>query len=97
MIPCAVHRTHSPEPLGVVVHHIQPRAMGGPDVETNRVTVCPTGHLNIHRLLDDLLASDGKRMRRGGTHAERDLARAGWAAWVKAGKPGHPVYEVEAP
>lgn len=97
MTDCAVHRTHTPKPLGVVVHHVQPKAMGGPDVEANRVTVCPTGHLNIHRLLDDLLASDGKTMRRGGTRLERSLARRGYDEWIAAGKPGRPVFEVEAP
>lgn len=92
---CQVHRSHSPRPLGLVVHHVQPRAMGGPDEPANRVTVCDTGHRNIHRLLDDLL--HGGPMRRGGTPAERALAQRGYAEWIAAGKPGHPVYELEHP
>jgi hypothetical protein len=94
---CAVHRTHVPRPLRTVPHHIQPLAMGGADTPDNRVQVCDTGHYSIHRLLDDLLASDGHTMRRGGTALERSLARRGYAEWVAAGKPGRPVYEVEAP
>lgn len=92
MTECQVHKTHVPKPLGVVVHHIQPRAMLGPDADSNRVTICDSGHRNIHRLLDDLL--HGGPMRRGGTRTERKLAQQGYDAWVAAGKPGHPVYEV---
>ncbi|MGZ6836787.1 MAG: HNH endonuclease signature motif containing protein [Blastococcus sp.] len=95
MSDCQVHKSHRPEPLGQVVHHIQPRAMGGPDVDANRVTVCPTGHLNIHRLLDDLL--HGAPMRAGGSRKERALAVQGYDAWTAAGKPGHPVYEAGHP
>lgn len=92
---CVVHRTHNPQPLRTVLHHIQPLAMAGANDPANEVEICDTGHYNVHRLLGDLIRSDGAAMRKGGTHAERDLARAGWAAWVKAGKPGHPVFELE--
>lgn len=92
---CQVHGSHYPTPLRVVVHHLQPQAMGGLTTPENTVTVCDTGHFNVHRLLDDLL--HGVPMRKGGTRQERQLAQQGYDAWVAAGKPGHPVYEVGHP
>lgn len=91
---CVVHDTHRPRPLGTVVHHIQPKSAGGPDIPSNRVEICDTGHRNVHRLLDDLWSTG--RMRRGGTPEERRLAQEGFDAWVAAGKPGHPVYELHS-
>lgn len=88
---CDVHGYHYPKPLRVVVHHVQPLAMGGLDVDTNKVNVCDTGHYNIHRCLDDLL--HGVAMQ-AGTRKERDLAQQGYDEWVAAGKPGKPVYEL---
>lgn len=89
---CTVHGKHIPRPLRTVWHHIQPLAMGGPDEPANKVEICDTGHYDVHRLLGDLIR-DGA-MRRGGTHQERLLARQGYTAWVTAGKPGQPVYEL---
>jgi len=94
MSACQVHAYHWPKPLRTVVHHLQPLAMDGPDVASNRVTVCDTGHFNIHRCLDDLLKTEPFS---GGTRKERDFAKQGFDAWVAAGKPGHPVYEIEEP
>jgi hypothetical protein len=97
---CAVHGYHWPKPIGVVVHHIQPLAAGGPDVAANRVTICPTGHLNVHRLLDLLWRTspaDPDAIKGKGTRKERALARQGFDAWVTAGKPGHPVFESSKP
>jgi hypothetical protein len=65
--------------------------MGGSDTPENKVAVCDTGHYNIHRLLEDL-GLMGK-MRRGGTRTERKYAQQGYDAWVKAGRPGHMVFE----
>ena len=93
---CDVHGYHSPKPLRIVPHHIQPLGMNGPDVPANRVNTCDTGHFNIHRLLDDLL-HDGLMRVRGGTRRERQLARQGFDAWVATGRPGHPVYQLEQP
>ena len=92
---CQVHNTHEPRPLRLVDHHIQPLGMGGADAPANRVAVCDTGHYNIHRLLDDLIRSNGASMRRGGGHTERALAQAGYDQWAAAGFPGRPVYEIE--
>lgn len=88
---CQVHAYHWPRPLRTVVHHIQPLAMGGQDVPANRVPVCDTGHYNVHRLLDVLLHGATPT---GGTRKERALARQGYDAWIAAGKPGTPVFEL---
>lgn len=92
MTTCQVHRVHRPRPLRTVWHHIQPLAMHGDDIDSNKVAVCDTGHFDIHRLLGDLIRAGV--MRRGGTRTERALARRGYDAWVAAGKPGRPVYEM---
>lgn len=90
---CTVHLTHRPRALRLDVHHILPLAMGGTDALDNRVNVCPTGHVNIHRLMSLLIK--GLPLGRLGTHRERQLARHGYDAWVARGKPGRPVYALE--
>src|SRR3954463_14860859 len=90
---CEVHGSHRPNPLRLVVHHIQPLGMGGPDVASNKVVVCDTGHYNIHRLMGYLLK--GQALPKGlGTRKERVLANQGYRLWITAGKPGRPVYEL---
>lgn len=84
---CLVHRTHTPRPLLLHVHHVQPQGMGGPDIETNRVTICPTGHFNVHTVMAALVF--GHPVPKS-TRNERDLAQAGFDAWVAAGRPGNP-------
>jgi hypothetical protein len=49
---CYLHKTHSPEPLNAAIHHVLPKSWGGPDVESNKVTICPTGHENVHTILN---------------------------------------------
>lgn len=88
---CQVHGYHWPPAPYTVTHHVWPKGMGGPDINSNKVVVCPTGHLNIHRCLDDLL--HGLPMRRG-TRKERAYAQQGYDSWVAAGKPGKPVFEL---
>jgi hypothetical protein len=63
--------------------------MGGPDQPGNRVAVCGTGHDNIHTDLRALCAA-GDRAVLSGTRREQALARAGYDAWVAAGRPGTP-------
>lgn len=46
---CAVHKHRSYVPLDV--HHVWPLGMGGPDVESNKIHVCPTGHREIHEFM----------------------------------------------
>lgn len=61
--------------------------MGGPNVPANKVTVCPTGHFNIHAILAALVF--GKPAPKA-TRSETDLARRGYEAWLAASKPGNP-------
>jgi hypothetical protein len=84
---CHVHGSHRPAPLLLHVHHVQPLGMGGPDVETNKVTVCPTGHFNIHTVLAALVF--GHPVPKS-TQNERHLAEVGYEMWAGAGKPGNP-------
>lgn len=89
---CEVHKYHWPKPIRIVTHEILPQAMGGLVIPDNQIDTCDTGHYNIHRLLGMLI----KDLARGtlGTKYERKLALDGYRAWVNAGKPGRPVFEM---
>lgn len=92
---CQVHGPdyeHRPRPLRLVLHHVWPLGMGGPDTPDNWIVTCDTGHYNMHRLLGDLLRS--QTMRTYGTDNERAMALRAYRKWIEAGKPGSPVYEV---
>lgn len=49
---CYLHLSHSPAPLNAAVHHVLPKSWGGPDTLDNKVTLCPTGHENVHTVLN---------------------------------------------
>lgn len=74
---CKVHRSHRPWVSDPEIHHIEPLGMGGEDVRTNVVTVCPTGHTNLHNLLRIALRHGGSvkkvpwKIRRKYSFAER--------------------------
>ena len=80
--PCQVHAKHHPQDHLRHRHHVWPLGKGGPDEEANIVAVCPTGHTNIHILLDLLLGSrDGTvpwTERRRFTTGERRYADLGY-------------------
>jgi len=84
---CWLHKVHRPAPLSLVVHHAQPRGMGGADSAENRYRVCDTGHRNVHVILSAFVFG---RPVVGGSRGERKLARIGYDAWVAAGRPGNP-------
>lgn len=48
---CECRADHRPAPLDGEWHHIWPLGMGGPDVVSNRVFLCPTAHTNVHAIL----------------------------------------------
>lgn len=52
---CHCQAQHRPEPLELERHHVWPLGMGGPDVESNVVWVCPTTHTNTHELLRHMM------------------------------------------
>jgi hypothetical protein len=86
---CALHRFHRPTPLRLVVHHVWPVGMGGPNRAVNREIVCDTGHANVHELLAALVA--GEATGRRGTAKERAMAQLGYDRWVEAGRPSGPT------
>jgi hypothetical protein len=53
--PCALHKYHAPEGMRRVVHHVWPKAWGGPESRNNVLPVCFTGHDDIHLILDEYL------------------------------------------
>lgn len=83
---CQLHKTHaSAEPLTLDVHHVWPLAMGGPDTAGNKVSICQTGHRNIHHLIHLMIRN--LPLPKAHVH-EKKLAQAGIAQWEAAGKPG---------
>jgi hypothetical protein len=81
---CAAHKHREDVPLEV--HHVHPVGDGGPNVKTNRVSVCSNAHGAIHDLLDKGRKVAGGpnalpwlvRIRYG--RGVRKLAQAGWDA-----------------
>lgn len=83
---CQVHKEHSPRSHINHRHHIWPLGEGGPDTPRNRVIVCPTGHSNIHALLDLYRRNNGPPSSasiRRFTHQERVYAATGWECMVR--------------
>jgi hypothetical protein len=80
---CTVHAAHRPHVSMPDVHHIWPKGWGGPDIPSNTVVVCPTGHRNVHELLNAWVRSQGRppiEIERHYALSERRLAEAGWTA-----------------
>lgn len=79
--PCAIHSKHIPETHLNERHHVWPLGEGGPNIEDNLITLCATGHNNVHELLKLYKLhraappySELRRFSRG----ERQLAALGW-------------------
>lgn len=57
--PCVLHRTHSPRPWIDDMHHVVleswTKALGLP--ESRLVSLCPTGHVNVHAAVRDRIAA----------------------------------------
>lgn len=78
---CQVHKKHLPNSHINHRHHIYPLGHGGPDIEDNIVIVCPTGHSNIHDLLNTYLMLMGRvpyETLRRYTYGERNIAELGY-------------------
>ncbi len=79
--PCTLHTTHTPSSHINHEHHVWPKGHGGPDVDENKVVICPTGHYNTHRLLEEYLARRGDvpySVVRQFAKGERRLAKLGY-------------------
>lgn len=89
---CRVHHSHAPEPKVFHRHHVVPRSWGGGSGET--VDVCPTGHYNVHHLIDAYVRAGGDPgwdVRKHYGPFERSLAERAWE-----GRPDdHPPLTLE--
>lgn len=56
---CACVAEHRPSPLELNLHHILPLGMGGLDVPSNTVWLCPTGHGSVHEILREICRRGG--------------------------------------
>lgn len=84
---CAAHAEHRPRCASVDLHHVWPVGMGGPDVPSNWVILCPTGHRNVHRLLAAYVRlgyTPSWDVRQRYHPAERELAWQGYTAQLVA-------------
>lgn len=75
----------SAKPLRGCVHHVWPRGAGGPDIAANRITICETGHSNLHTIM---WAMVNDRPVPECTRLELHYATLGVQQWIDAGKPG---------
>ena len=83
---CVVHGSHWPVPLRTVKHHILPLEFGGPNVASNLVLTCDTGHYNIHTVLNALLKGETPPK---STRKERAYAQQGYDAIQAKVGPGY--------
>ncbi len=85
--PCQVHSgLHVPASHLNHKHHVWPLSLGGPDSRTNQVIVCPTGHYNIHALLDEYVTLRGEvpwSVIRRYAFGERKYAKLGYECYVR--------------
>lgn len=95
MIPtCSVHDYHSPRPQLLDLHHVIPVSWGGAVGLSNETHICPTGHRNVHALLDAWVAAKGEpswEIRRSYGLRERDLAAAGYSEAISLGLVPRPT------
>jgi hypothetical protein len=86
---CRCVTVHSPVAYVPTRHHIVPQSWGGPTIDSNLVTLCPSSHTAVHRLLDDYVRVGGdpgwETRRHFGEHV-RDLAQHAWDH-----RPEHPT------
>jgi hypothetical protein len=86
---CQHHALHRPSlkrldgRYTVDLHHIWPLGHGGPNTKANTTHICPSGHVRVHELLEQLLRAGGElpwAVLRHYGQAERQLARRGFEA-----------------
>lgn len=87
---CHVHLGHHPAPQNVARHHIVPTSWDGPDEVSNLIDICPTGHENVHTLLNHYVREGGTppwRVRFRFSVVERRLAAIAWSNRPKDRRP----------
>jgi len=80
---CQISKTHRPEPLRFVWHHVMPHEAGGPTTPENLAQLCDSCHYSTHRLLWHL--AKGLDLGPVPRQAQLRLARRGYAACQRAG------------
>ena len=80
---CQISKTHRPEPLRFVWHHIWPKETGGPTTRENLASLCDSCHYSVHRLLWHL--ARGEPLGIVPRRAQLELARQGYVACQRAG------------
>ena len=84
--PCQVHQTHKPHSHLNHHHHVWPLSLGGPDKPENIIVSCPTGHYNIHALLDQYVVHRGEvpwSVIRPYSYEERAYAKLGYERYAR--------------
>lgn len=79
---CECVAEHSPTAYVPTVHHVCPQSWGGQTVLGNLVTLCPSSHTAVHRLIDDYVRAGGDPgwdVRQHFSAFQRDLAERAWA------------------
>lgn len=83
MNECRCVKSHCPGIDIVDIHHIWPKAEGGPDHIDNLEPICPTTHRAVHALLRAYKKHNGRppwKIRKQYNRFQRKLAKAGWKA-----------------
>lgn len=78
---CACVADHSPAAYVPVRHHVVPESWDGPTIASNLVTICPSTHTAVHRLIDEYVRHGGDPgwdTRRHFSPFQRDLALRAW-------------------
>ncbi len=81
---CRCVADHRPKVVELHRHHILPLYLGGPDVESNVVWICPNTHTATHELLRLYLKGGVKPLGEVVNDfpvLARELAAEGWARW----------------
>ena len=77
--PCQCCTKHVPAPRRTVIHHILPLSWGGPDIPSNKIVLCDTGHYIVHWHLDRWKRTGSKFPRSSHDNAYLyDVASRGW-------------------
>jgi len=84
---CVVHRHR--EWVPIEVHHIWPVGLGGPNIASNKISVCCNAHYSIHEFLRQLILHDGEVPAELAKHFGAKVKRYATQGWTEAGKPIH--------
>jgi hypothetical protein len=86
-LTCVVHTHRSWVP--VEQHHVWPVGMGGPNVASNKISVCANAHYSIHEFLRQLMLHNGCVPGSLSRHFSPKVKQYAILGWTEAGKPAH--------